>query len=141
MSKYHKRVITYDSDTQNYTVAVPELGIEVLSDTESRGLIDVREEIHNAVRENRIGPAPLTIHPAWFDIDPGIDPNLPRQNPNTLGTGGTAPQSPNYEDLKRSLGGTQGSGDYIYQGPTRTLTELQEKLNRAKFLDNSRWRG
>lgn len=47
MSKYHKRVITYDSHTQNYKISIPELGIEFLADTESSGLIQARKEIED----------------------------------------------------------------------------------------------
>lgn len=45
MSKYYKRILTYDSHTENYKCEIPELSIEVLGDTEVSALVFAREEI------------------------------------------------------------------------------------------------
>lgn len=51
MSKYHRREITYDPATQNYTVSVPELNIEVYADTEASGLQMAREEVEQYAKK------------------------------------------------------------------------------------------
>ena len=45
MKQYFKRVIEYDPATQNYRVSIPELGLEVFSDTEASGLTAIRQEL------------------------------------------------------------------------------------------------
>ncbi len=64
MQEYFKREITYDSDTQNYKVSVPELGIEILSDTEVGGLVDVRDEVQNYLKNMNPG-----LHKVEEDAD------------------------------------------------------------------------
>lgn len=53
MSKFHKRILTYDSHTQNYKCEVPELGIEALGDTVFTALEFAKEEIEEYAK--RIG--------------------------------------------------------------------------------------
>lgn len=48
--KYHKREITYDDKTQNFKITVPELGLEVLGDTEMGALLEMRKEVTAAAK-------------------------------------------------------------------------------------------
>lgn len=66
MSKYHKRVLTYDDKSQMYKVSVPELGIEVTSDTEMSALLEARDEVAKAA--TRV-VAPVPQDPFWDTLD------------------------------------------------------------------------
>lgn len=57
MSRYHKRIISYDKDTQLYRVSVPDLGIEVYADTEVSGIMEVRKEVNDYVKKHPERPA------------------------------------------------------------------------------------
>ncbi len=55
--KYHERRITFDEKTQNFKVTVPELGLEVLYDTEMGALLEMRKEVAEAAKR----PQPLSV--------------------------------------------------------------------------------
>lgn len=54
--KYHERRITYDEKSQNFKIIVPELGLEVLSDTEMGALLEMRKEVTAAAKRPKLPP-------------------------------------------------------------------------------------
>ena len=49
-NNYRRRIITYDDNSQLYTITVPELGIELTSDTEASCLSLAREAVEEYVK-------------------------------------------------------------------------------------------
>lgn len=47
---YRKRVLTYDEKTQLFTITVPELGIEIKTDTEMSAIIEARTAVDDYVK-------------------------------------------------------------------------------------------
>lgn len=64
MKEYFERRITYDPKTQNYKVSVPELGLEILADTEMSGIVEMRKEIEREAP--RLAKQQLMPPPQWI---------------------------------------------------------------------------
>lgn len=56
--KYHKREITYDEKTENFKITCPELGLEVLGDTEMGALLEMRKEVVAAAKRPKTQTIP-----------------------------------------------------------------------------------
>lgn len=56
--KYHKREITYDEKTENFKITCPELGLEVLGDTEMGALLEMRKEVVAAAKRPKTQTMP-----------------------------------------------------------------------------------
>lgn len=87
MSSYYKREITYDPKTQLYTTSVPELGIEVKTDTEMSGIMEIRKEVQEAARRPKpLQPAVLAPE-GWAVTAPPGSSYVPQSHPASLPIG------------------------------------------------------